>query len=82
MKKKEKQKHRERIIAEMKEQGLVTTDERLEVIKWKIDQEDTPMKDRMRILDLIRVINSDEPVDFEKWFKELKALTDDKIKEI
>ena len=74
-------KERDKIVAELKAEGHITTDERLLIIKMKIEDDKTPPKERFRCLDLIRVVlNKDARMDIQEWFKELVALTDDVIR--
>ena len=74
-------KERERIVKELREQGIVPTDDRLAILKEKIEARNTPSRDRFRCLDLIRqVLHRDADMDIEEWFKELVSLTDDVIR--
>ena len=74
-------KERERIVKELREQGIVPTDDRLAILKEKIEDRNTPSRYRFRCLDLIRqVLHRDSDMDIEEWFKELVSLTDDVIR--
>ena len=41
-------KERERIVKELREQGIVPTDDRLAILKEKIEDRNTPSRDRFR----------------------------------
>ena len=64
----------------MKEQGMITTDERLAVLKEKIEDKNTPTKERFRCISLIQKALGGNKYDIEEWFKELISLTDDVIR--
>ena len=71
---------REELRKYMKEQGMITTDERLDVLKKKIEDNKTPTKERFRCISLIQTALGGNKYDIEEWFKELIALTDDVIR--
>tara|TARA_Y100001935_G_C17041704_1_gene377597 strand:- start:267 stop:524 length:258 start_codon:yes stop_codon:yes gene_type:complete len=71
---------RKKLKKHMKEQGMITTDERLEVLKQKMEDKNTPIKIRFRCISLLQTALDGSKYDIEEWFKELIALTDDVIR--
>ena len=72
-------KERDRIVEELKAQGHITTDERLAIIKMKIEDVKTPITEKFKCISLIQRA-LDKSMDIDEWFKELISLTDDVIR--
>ena len=64
----------------MKERGMITTDERLAILKMQMEDVNTPSKIRFRCISLIQTALDGNTYDIEEWFKELISLTDDVIR--
>ena len=63
----------------MKERGMITTDERLAILKMKMEDVNTPIKIKFQCISLIQKA-LDGSMDIDDWFKELVSLTDDVIR--
>ena len=72
-------KERDRIVEELKAQGHITTDERLAILKMKMEDVNTPIKIKFQCISLIQKA-LDGSMDIDDWFKELVSLTDDVIR--
>ena len=72
-------KERDKIVAELKAEGHITTDERLLIIKMKIEDVKTPITEKFKCISLIQRA-LDKSMDIDEWFKELISLTDDVIR--
>ena len=63
-----------------REMFSATTSERIQILILKIEDEDTPTKDRLEMIGLLQDFYSKE-WDIVDWFKQLKDLTQDVVRE-
>ena len=71
-------KQRQKLDRELREQAIITTPQRLEIIKAKIDDPYTPSHKRLEILSFLL---DRDTMDIEDWFIKLQALTEDWLNE-
>ncbi len=73
-----KKEQRQRLDRELREQGIVTTPQRLEIIKAKINDPYTTSDKRLEIL---MFLLDRHTMDIDDWFIKLQALTEDWLDE-
>ena len=76
--------HRKQITENLKKEGFITTDVRIQILKDKLNEPSIKSKERMEIIMfLMNFFNREQSKNWDviQWFKDLVRLSEDSINE-